>query len=578
MNFNNRDLLDNGNQMIGLEGFGGCTIRQYHLVILEILKEVDRICRKHRIVYFLMYGSLIGAVRHRGFVPWDDDVDIILTRDNFSRFQKACKEELSLEYDFVAHDEVNGSGYTFSRIRKKDTTYIVRSEISKHGRHAGFYIDVMTLDYLSKNPFYCFIQKRSLLALHRVISPGFSQGWKHLNIAESILLKVVCILLGKKRTIHLAEKILGSVKEEKAEKVISNCVAKTRMDFHIYDKIHFSKAYYVPFEDFSLPIPYMPITLLNFNYCKDYLKKGILLEYKYEDEYRAVLEGNFFYHNDIMYIPANRSRQSHLEVFFDSENACEYYDQYYFKYFNKVKNDIYAIRERRHNEKAAKYLKVMNENSMIAKISCCELRYKKFLKEFLSDETAISNMEDKDFFRISDAAVKLEVIEHKNLTEQEMLFTIWALLKCSYLIIAARLLKKTAVLYPEDITKYQEKLREVLNEQMDAYYAIFEHNFKCMEDFVANHVQEEYLLVKCIKGILAVEQDDYDKAEQVFHEMELMDKKQLWVQYYLGIIEWKKNGDRNAAKDRLLCALDTTNYMPFLQMIIDKLKEIEGQN
>lgn len=89
MNFNNRDLLDNGNQMIGLEGFGGCTIRQYHLVILEILKEVDRICRKHRIVYFLMYGSLIGAVRHRGFVPWDDDVDIILTRDNFSRFQKA---------------------------------------------------------------------------------------------------------------------------------------------------------------------------------------------------------------------------------------------------------------------------------------------------------------------------------------------------------------------------------------------------------------------------------------------------------------------------------------------------------
>ena len=69
MRYNNRDLLECGNKMIGIKGFGGYTIRQYQEAALEILKEVDRICRKNNITYFLMYGSLIGAVRHHGFIP-----------------------------------------------------------------------------------------------------------------------------------------------------------------------------------------------------------------------------------------------------------------------------------------------------------------------------------------------------------------------------------------------------------------------------------------------------------------------------------------------------------------------------
>lgn len=65
---------------------------------LRILLELNRICVKHNITYSLGYGTLLGAIRHNGFIPWDDDVDVIMLRDKYNKFLSVVKNELSRDF------------------------------------------------------------------------------------------------------------------------------------------------------------------------------------------------------------------------------------------------------------------------------------------------------------------------------------------------------------------------------------------------------------------------------------------------------------------------------------------------
>ena len=69
---------------------------------LDILKFIDYVCKKYNIKYFVSYGTLLGAVRHKGFIPWDDDIDVAMYREDYERFQKAVIEENNDKiYNFI---------------------------------------------------------------------------------------------------------------------------------------------------------------------------------------------------------------------------------------------------------------------------------------------------------------------------------------------------------------------------------------------------------------------------------------------------------------------------------------------
>jgi len=124
---------------------------------LEILKEVDAICRRNGIPYTMGYGSLIGTVRHNGFIPWDDDVDICLLRQDYVRFKEICRKELNDRFFYQSNDTDPEYFLLYDKIRLNGTVF-KESHLSSHNINHGVYIDIFPIDYLPNNYFKQIIQ------------------------------------------------------------------------------------------------------------------------------------------------------------------------------------------------------------------------------------------------------------------------------------------------------------------------------------------------------------------------------------------------------------------------------------
>lgn len=118
-------------------------------VQFEILDEIVRICNKHNLKYFLIGGTLLGAVRHQGFIPWDDDLDIGMLRKDYDEFIKIAKTELAPKY--YLHDISTDKKYwqTFAKIRKNNTLFDEKM-IENIDTHKGIFVDIFPFDNIKK--------------------------------------------------------------------------------------------------------------------------------------------------------------------------------------------------------------------------------------------------------------------------------------------------------------------------------------------------------------------------------------------------------------------------------------------
>lgn len=166
-------------------------LRQIQMIQVEMISEVDRICKKYGIHYCISAGTQLGAVRHGGFIPWDDDADLAFLRSEYEKFREACKTELDKER-FYFQDYRNTPGYRwgYGKLRRKGTEFI-RLKQEHMPYEQGIFVDIMPYDNVPDNfflrklhNFKCFLYRKCFWAPVGQIQSSGIEKWIYKLMAK----------------------------------------------------------------------------------------------------------------------------------------------------------------------------------------------------------------------------------------------------------------------------------------------------------------------------------------------------------------------------------------------------------
>lgn len=132
----------------------GSLLRCHQLRMLEILKYIDVVCKKHNIKYWLCSGTLLGAVRHGGFIPWDDDMDIEMLREDFEKFAKVMQDEPNANYVLQTHKTDPNYFAPYGKLRDLHSHMKEDNSNDLYYKYTGCYIDIFIIDP-SSSEFLC---------------------------------------------------------------------------------------------------------------------------------------------------------------------------------------------------------------------------------------------------------------------------------------------------------------------------------------------------------------------------------------------------------------------------------------
>lgn len=225
---------------------------EMHKGLLTLVKEFDAICRKHQITYYLEGGSLLGAVRHKGFLPWDDDVDLSITRDEFKKLLAVIDQELPVNRELYCYERFPNYLRDTVKYTNLDTTVLFYNHILD-GNAAGQHIDLFILDPVPSDP------KKQ-------------EEYKRLATVYSELMTPVYVLCDDIVEYRKDYEFYRQMMEEKGREVVLSELREKLFTYpdgedcdtyllrwgnrHIfYPKSFFGEPVYLDFEDFRLPAP-----------------------------------------------------------------------------------------------------------------------------------------------------------------------------------------------------------------------------------------------------------------------------------------------------------------------------------
>lgn len=135
-------------------------LQKLHEVELEILNKIDEICKKYNLSYQLSGGTLLGAIRHKGFIPWDDDIDLTMVREDYDKFIQVAPKELEDEYFLQCYD-TDDCYFPFIKIRKNNTIFN-EGLIAHLDCHKGIFVDIFPFERID-NPNSLILKLRAMM-------------------------------------------------------------------------------------------------------------------------------------------------------------------------------------------------------------------------------------------------------------------------------------------------------------------------------------------------------------------------------------------------------------------------------
>lgn len=223
-------------------------VRAVQEKILETMKYIDKLCRENSITYYIMGGTALGAIRHGGFIPWDDDLDIFMTPDQYMRFKTIFEQENSDKF-IIQEWRTTPEYLEYAKVRMNGTTFIEENFRDRRDLHQGIYVDIMILHKVPKSS---FVQKIVYYESKFVTLYALSQrNWKPKSKGQKIVLEILrfmpCKIMAKifYKRIYRYDNLNDNYKY---------CYWITPAKFRsgLFDASFFAEPIDIPFEDTNL--------------------------------------------------------------------------------------------------------------------------------------------------------------------------------------------------------------------------------------------------------------------------------------------------------------------------------------
>lgn len=270
----------------------GCSLNDHQRAMTAILCEFDRICRTLDIPYVLFAGTLLGAVRHGGFIPWDDDLDVMMHRDDYDRFLRETEKIIDADQFFLQKEFSHHWPMFFSKMRLNKTACLEKFHPRDKSMHQGIYIDIFPCDNAYDSN---VLRKLQFYSSKVVIAKSLFRRGYDTDSKKKKLFMAFCRVLPMAPFLRLTKG-----KKKKGKIYHSFLGGASKYSKNIYPENFFTERTVVTFEGREYPAP------------KDYSRLLVQL-----------------YGEDYMSLPPEEERivKQHA-ILVDTENSYENYSDY----------------------------------------------------------------------------------------------------------------------------------------------------------------------------------------------------------------------------------------------------------